>query len=123
MAVNNYTLNNGSLVIGDTTLNYGGADGSYWNGGNAAGLMVECDNYTEIVVHDNDTSLASFMYYDGIYNKLYIGRNKGWGVNQTQIVGTFIMPADIWILSSDASGGLPPPANKPPLSDRQLHKP
>ena len=71
MAVNNYTLNNGSLVIGDTTLNYGGADGSYWNGGNAAGLMVECDNYTEIVVHDNDTSLASFMYYDGIYNKLY----------------------------------------------------
>ena len=26
-AINNYTLNNGNLVIGDTTLNYGGADG------------------------------------------------------------------------------------------------
>jgi hypothetical protein len=62
-ATSNYTLNNGSLIIGDTLLNYGG--GTQWNGGNAAGLMMECDNNTEIVVHDNGKRLASLMYYEG----------------------------------------------------------
>ncbi len=31
------------------------------------------------------------MYYDGIYNKIYIGRNKGWEVTQTEISGNFTM--------------------------------
>ncbi len=42
------------------------------------------------------------MYYDGVYNKIYIGRNKGWGVTQTEIVGNFTMPCDRWIYSGDA---------------------
>ncbi len=47
-AIDNYTFNNGSLIIGDTLLNYGG--GTLWNSGNAAGLLMECNDNTEIVV-------------------------------------------------------------------------
>ncbi len=49
-----------------------------WNSGNAAGLMMECNN-TEIVVHDNGNRLASLMYYEGdTTNRITIGRNMGW---------------------------------------------
>ncbi len=56
-------MNPGSLILGSTALNYGG--GINWNGGNAAGLMMECDNNTEIVVHDHENRSASLMYYEG----------------------------------------------------------
>ena len=92
-------MQSGSLTIGGTNADYGTATG--WTS-NTAGLMMECDNYTEIVVHDNNTRLASLMYYDGVYNKIYIGRNKGWGVTQTEISGNFTMPCDRWIYSGDA---------------------
>jgi hypothetical protein len=40
---------------------------------------MECDNNTEIVVHDNANRLASLMYYEGgATNKLTLGRNMGW---------------------------------------------
>ena len=73
-ATANYTLQNGSLIIGDTLLDYGG--GTNWNAGNAAGLMLECSNTTEIVVHDSGNRLASLMYYTG--NTITIGRDMGW---------------------------------------------
>ena len=73
-ATANYTLKNGSLIIGDTLIDYGG--GTLWNAGNAAGLMLECLNTTEIVVHDNGNRLASLMYYTG--NTITIGRDMGW---------------------------------------------
>jgi len=73
----NYNLNAGSLILGSTALNYGG--GTNWNGGNAAGLMMECLDNTEIVVHDNGNRLASLMYYEGgATNRLTLGRNMGW---------------------------------------------
>jgi len=73
-ATANYTLRNGSLIIGDTLLDYGG--GTNWNAGNAAGLMLECLNTTEIVVHNSGNRLASLMYYTG--NTITIGRDMGW---------------------------------------------
>jgi hypothetical protein len=57
----------GSLTIGGTLSNYGAATG--WSS-STAGLMMECADYTEIVVHDANTRLASLMYHDGIYNKI-----------------------------------------------------
>ena len=45
------------------------------------------------------------MYYDGVKNNIYTGRNRGWGVSQTQIIGNitlvdnFAFPADKWIYS------------------------
>jgi hypothetical protein len=100
-AINNYTLNNGSLIIGDTLLNYGG--GTNWNGGNAAGLMLECDNNTEIVVHDNGNRLASLMYYEGdTTNRITIGRNMGWdAINSVVMNGNVSTSGNI-----DCGGGI-----------------
>ncbi len=81
----------GSLTIGGTKANYGTA--TNWSS-NTAGLMMECQDYTEIVVHDSGARLASLMYYDGVFNKISIGRNKGWATTQTEIVGKLTLPAD-----------------------------
>jgi hypothetical protein len=89
----------GSLTIGGTLSNYGTA--TNWSS-STAGLMMECADYTEIVVHDSGTRLASLIYYDGVYNKIYIGRNKGWGVTQTEISGNFTMQCDKGNYSGDA---------------------
>jgi hypothetical protein len=81
----NYTLNPGRLILGSTVLNYGG--GANWNGGNAAGLLMACDNNIEIVVHDNGKRLASLMYYEGdTIIKIIIGRDMGWGALSSVVV-------------------------------------
>jgi hypothetical protein len=95
--INNY-MTSGSLTIGGSTFDYGNAIG--WST-NTAGLMMECLNYTEICVHDAGTRVASLMHYDGVNNKIFIGRNKGWTETQTQIVGNLTLPADKWVYSSD----------------------
>ena len=76
----------GSLTIGDTSKNFGG--GTNWNT-NVAGLLMECQNNTEIAIHDADTRIASFMYYaGGGINQFYIGRDMGWGtISQTNFYG------------------------------------
>jgi len=84
-AKDNNHLQAGSLVIGSISKNYGG--GNNWNS-NTAGLMLECGDNTEIVVHDSGTRLASLMYYQGAgHNTIHIGRNMAWGVTHTQIHG------------------------------------
>ena len=55
-------MQNGSLTIGDTLLNYGG--GNTWTA-NTAGLMFECLNNTEIAVHDAGKRVSSLIYYEG----------------------------------------------------------
>ena len=52
----------GSLTIGGIDTNYGG--GNLWTA-NTAGLMMECLDNTEIMIHDAGTRLASFMRYVG----------------------------------------------------------
>jgi hypothetical protein len=90
----NFNFNPGSLIIGSSALNYGG--GTNWNGGNAAGLMMECDNNTEIVVHDNANRLASLMYYEGnTTNRITIGRNMGWDA-----ISSIIMNGNVTVNSS-----------------------
>jgi hypothetical protein len=79
-AASNYTLNPGSWILG-TGLNYG--DGTNWNGGNAAGLLMECSDKAEIVVHDSGKRLASLMYYEGDrITKITIGGDMGWELYQ-----------------------------------------
>ena len=74
----------GSLTIGGTTANYG-TGVNQWSS-STAGLLMECADYTEICVHDAGTRVASLMHYDGLNNKIFIGRNKGWG----EISGVYI---------------------------------
>ena len=74
--VNNF-MAIGSLTIGGLTANYG--CGNNWTS-NTAGLMMECLDNTEIMIHDSGSRLVSAMaYYGGATNRIYIGRDAGWG--------------------------------------------
>jgi hypothetical protein len=42
---------------------------------------------------DDGTRIASYRYYDGLYNNVYVGHKKGWGVAQTEISCNFTMPS------------------------------
>ncbi len=73
----------GSLTIGNIDTNYGTVNN--WTA-NTAGLMLECLNNTEIVIHDANNSLHSFMTYftNGTFR---IGRNMGYGVGNVYMSG------------------------------------
>lgn len=85
-AVSGY-MTTGSLTIGGQA-DYGGGTTGWIS--NTAGFMMECDNYTEMMVHDYGTRCASFMRYDGPNNTFIIGRgNTGFGGAQAvSIPGT-----------------------------------
>ena len=77
-------MSTGSLIIGSTGKNYGGGNNFSTN---TAGFMMECADNTEIMIHDSNSRLASFMYYTGANNTFTIGRNAGWGISQVTIAG------------------------------------
>ena len=72
---NALTTRPGAVVIGNISNSYGGG----WQ----AGLMMECQDTTEISCHDSGNRVTSFIYYDGA-NLLYMGRDIGWGVTPVQ---------------------------------------
>jgi hypothetical protein len=81
--VNGYNNGNGCLTIGSIDTNYGG---QYQWGANM-GFLMECLDTTEICIHDAGARVASFMYYSSAVNAFYMGRNMGWGVTNTVILG------------------------------------
>jgi hypothetical protein len=92
-----YMTKNGSLIIGRADTDYA----ANWPT-NLGCLMLECDNTTEAVIHDNGARIVSWMNYNGA-NLLTIGRDIGWGVtpvafqgetylNGTPVVGTARSP-------------------------------
>jgi hypothetical protein len=101
-AIPNNFMTSGSLTIGNQNQDYGG--GNNWTA-NTAGLMMECLNNTEIVIHDAGHSLHSFMRYTHNGN-FRIGRNMGYGVANLYITGGLIcesfITAPSYILTNDA---------------------
>jgi hypothetical protein len=57
-AVVNNQMQSGRITIGRTDANYGG--GSNWST-HTAGLMMECADDAEIMIHDSGARLASLM--------------------------------------------------------------
>ena len=81
-AVPNGFMQNGSLTIGDISLNYGGNyyTGQNWTGNNTAGLLMECLDNTEIAIYDYGTRImGAIQYLGGTANTLILGRDMGWG--------------------------------------------
>ncbi len=58
--------------------------------------MLECENNTEIAVHDAGQRIASLMYFEGGgTNKITIGRNMGWlAISNVDINGTITVNGD-----------------------------
>jgi hypothetical protein len=93
-------MQSGSLTIGGTNANYGCAyyNNGDWTGTNTAGLLMECADNTEIVIHDSSKRLVSAIaYYGNDTNYLYIGRAMGWDGGA---------PTPVYIPASLAVGGL-----------------
>jgi hypothetical protein len=99
-AVANNYMQSGSLTIGSTNLSYGTSIN--WTS-NTADLLMECEDYTEIAIHDNATRLASFMYYDGPNHRFIIGRDKGWGIPYISLNGNVDFKNGSWLLSGEYS--------------------
>lgn len=77
VAVPNNYMSSGSLTIGDTAIDYG--NGTGWNT-NTAGLLLECKDKTEIVVHDSGNRLASLINFVGGSSSYHeYGRAYGYG--------------------------------------------
>ena len=99
-AVPNGKMSNGSLTIGDTSINYGNQfyatppnyDGPDWTI-NTSGLLMECFDSTEIAVHANDLlKVSSLISYQGPTNTITLGRNMGWGTSSVVIAGNLSGP-------------------------------
>jgi hypothetical protein len=74
-------MQSGSLTIGGANAGYGCqySPAGAWTGTNTAGILMECLNNTEIVIHDSAKRLVSAIaYYGDTTNILYIGRAMGW---------------------------------------------
>jgi hypothetical protein len=97
-AIPNNFMTSGSLTIGNIDTNYGG--GNNWTA-NTAGLMMECSDNTEIVIHDAGNSLHSFMRYTTNGN-FRIGRNMGYGAANLYVSGALI--GESWIQGQGAGG-------------------
>ena len=82
-------MQNGSLTIGDTLLNYG--NGTSWNA-NMAGLLFECLDNTEIAVHDASNRVVSLIQYQGgTTSMITIGRDMFWGTTPVTLAGNSLI--------------------------------
>jgi len=84
---NGFTTRAGAICIGNISTNYGGG----WQ----AGLMMECADTTEISCHDSGSRLTSFIYYDG-GNRLYIGRDIGYGATPITIPSSLTVSGETY---------------------------
>lgn len=72
----------GSIIAGDTLLDYGHSTSQTTT--NLAGILLNCENKTEIAVHDRANKVHSLIAYDN--NTITIGRNMGWGeINNVEL--------------------------------------
>ena len=95
-AASNGFMQSGSLTIGDTLLDYGNIfyetpptyDGPNWTI-NTSGLLMECQNNTEIAVHRNSDNkvLSLLCYVGGATIATILGRDMGWGSSTLNIKG------------------------------------
>jgi hypothetical protein len=94
------SMSAGSLCIGNTNQNYG--NGFQWNA-NTEGLLMECDNFTEIAIHDAGNAVHSFMFYNA--SNFTIGRNMGWGTPNVTITGVLVCQNEIRSAGDVAGNG------------------
>ncbi len=89
----------GALNIGRTDLDYGW-DNTSWAGDVRAGILANCNETWEFVIHDSGDSIESVFRYDG-GDQLLMGRDIGWGTLYIQAANSFRAP--IFYDSNDTS--------------------
>jgi hypothetical protein len=80
----------GALNIGRTDTNYGW-DGTTWYSDVRAGILANCSETWEFVIHDSGDSVESVFRYDG-GDQLLMGRDIGWGTLYIEAARDFRAP-------------------------------
>ena len=88
----------GALNIGRIDTNYNFASGS-WAGDIRAGILANCLDEWEFVVHDAGTSVESIFFYQNSTGYITMGRDLGWGT--APIIATNSFRAPIFYDSND----------------------
>jgi hypothetical protein len=115
------TLKSGALELGDTGQNYLYTGG--WTGSMGGGILANCLDQWEIVIHDSAHRLVSpFAYYGGPSNNFIImGRDIGWGTTFIEASSSFRAP--VFYDSNDTAYYVNPNSNSAILDlyiDRKL---
>lgn len=80
-------LQPGALNIGRTDTDYS-YTGTNWAGDIRAGILANCSETWEFVVHDSGDSVNSALYFDG-GARFMLGRDIGWGASYIEAPGSF----------------------------------
>lgn len=95
----------GTLSLGDTGTNYNYTSG--WSGSMQAGILANCSDNWEFVIHDSGHRLASpFVFWGAGSNYFEMGRDIGWGTSYVQASQSFRAP--IFYDSNDTNYYLDP---------------
>jgi hypothetical protein len=98
----------GSLALGNVGTNYHYTSG--WSGSMNGGILANCADNWEFVVHDSAHRLASpFVFWGGGSNYIEMGRDLGWGT--TPIFATASFRAPIFYDSNDTAFYVDPNSN------------
>ena len=83
-------LQPGALNIGRTDRDYGW-DSTSWSGDVRAGILANCSELWEFVIHDSGDSVESVFRYNG-GDQLLMGRDIGWGTLYIEAASSFRAP-------------------------------
>ena len=91
-------MQNGALNIGRTDTDYAFAGGT-WASDIRAGIMANCSETYEFVVHDSGDSVDSFFKYNG--TDFEMGNNIGWGTTTFAFASSITAGGNITAYASD----------------------
>jgi hypothetical protein len=98
----------GSLALGNVGTNYHYTSG--WSTSMNGGILANCADNWEFVIHDSANRLASpFVFWGGGSNYIEMGRDLGWGT--TPIFATASFRAPIFYDSNDTAFYVDPNSN------------
>jgi hypothetical protein len=81
----------GQLVLGHTSYNFNFLNGS-WSSSVTAGILANCADEWEFVIHDSGTSVESVFIYQNSTGRILMGRDIGWGTTPIQAAADFRAP-------------------------------
>jgi hypothetical protein len=81
----------GQLVLGSTSYNFNFLNGS-WSSSVTAGILANCADEWEFVIHDSGTSVESVFIYQNSTGRILMGRDIGWGTTPIQAAADFRAP-------------------------------
>jgi len=94
LTIGNWTTNQsypGILILGNIGYNYNFLNGT-WTSSITAGIVANCSDEWEFVIHDSGTSVESAFIYQNSTGIILMGRDIGWGTTPIRAASDFRAP-------------------------------